>query len=254
MRRRTILIGLILLGTLPGLVQGKPKARPARAPAEDVTRGVVFIVEGIGGFGGVIASADHSLPKAGVSHEIRAFIWTHGRGQLFKDLQDHRYMQRKSEELAEEVLAYKKSHPDRPVYLVGKSGGAGIVLTAAEYLPPATLERIILLSPAVAANYDLRPALRATRREIVSFYSIHDHFVLGWGTTQFGTIDRVYGPAAGWRGFVEPAGFTDADELTYGRLVQLAWRSDMILEGNLGNHLGSSMPGFLAKEVAPWLK
>jgi hypothetical protein len=163
-------------------------------------------------------------------------------------------MQRKAEELAEEVMAYKTAHPARPVYLVGKSGGAGLVLTAAEYLPPATLERIILLAPAVAADHDLRPALRATRREIVNFYSLRDHFVLGWGTKQFGTIDRVYGPAAGWRGFVEPEGCTDADHLLYGRLVQVAWRPDMILEGNFGNHLGSGMPGFVGKEVAPWLK
>jgi hypothetical protein len=28
----------------------------------------------------------------------------------------------------------------------------------------------------------------------------------------------------------------------------------MILEGHLGAHLGTAMPAFLAKEVAPWLK
>lgn len=28
----------------------------------------------------------------------------------------------------------------------------------------------------------------------------------------------------------------------------------MIVEGHCGAHLGSAMPGFLGKEVAPWLK
>jgi pimeloyl-ACP methyl ester carboxylesterase len=234
--------------------QAKPPASKVKPLAEESVRGVIFVVEGIGGFGGINATAEHALPKAGVQHEIRNFIWTHGKGKLFKDLQDYRYMQRKSEQLAEEVLEYKKAHPDRPVYMIGKSGGTGLVLAAAEHLPEGTIERIVLLSAAVAADYDLRPALRATRREIISFYSVHDQFILGWGTSQFGTIDRVYGPAAGLRGFVMPEGFGEEDKLLYGRLVQVSWRPDMILQGHIGNHIGSSMPAFVRKEVAPWLR
>src|SRR5579859_3645538 len=144
------------LGVGVGTLIAKPPARPVKRVAEDSPSGVVFVVEGIGGFGGVNASAEHSLPKAGVPHEIRNFIWTHGRGKVFKDLQDYRYMQRRAEDLAEEVLEYKRAHPDRPVYLLGKSGGTGLVLSAAEHLPAGTLERIILLSAAVASDYDLR--------------------------------------------------------------------------------------------------
>jgi hypothetical protein len=28
----------------------------------------------------------------------------------------------------------------------------------------------------------------------------------------------------------------------------------MLLDGHPGGHVGSNMPGFLAREVAPWLK
>src|SRR5262249_5495298 len=149
-------------------------------------------------------------------------------------------------ELAAEVLKIKAQDPDRPVFLVGKSGGTGLVLAAAEQLPPQTLERIILLSAAVSPSYDLRPALRATRHEIVSFYSPYDQLVLNWGTSQFGTIDRYYGASAGLRGFVIPTDQSPEDRALYDRLVQVKWNPAMILEGHLGSHIGTSMPAFVA--------
>jgi hypothetical protein len=194
------------------------------------------------------------LPQVGVQHEVRDFIWTHGWGHMFKDLQDTTHLLRKADELAAEVRQVKADDPDRPVYLVGKSGGTGLVLAAAEQLPPATLERVILLSPAVSPSYDLRPALRACKHEIVAFTCVYDKFILGWGTTEFGTADRVYGPSAGMCGFIVPNDLTDEDHALYDRLVQITWSPRMILEGNPGMHFGTSMPGFVAKEVAPWLK
>jgi hypothetical protein len=247
-------VALVILAALgPGL------PRAARAvPAEPATRGkagVVFVVGGVGGIDFLGLAAHWALPRAGVQHEIRDFVWTHpGRNRYFRDLQDVRYLVGKAEELAAEVRRYKGEHPDRPVYLVGKSGGAGVVLAAAECLPAATLDRIILLSPAVSPTYDLRPALTATKGEIISFYSIYDQFILGWGTRQFGTVDRFYCPAAGLYGFVVPGRLGEADRALYQRLVQLPWRPAMIFEGNLGNHTGSSMPGFVGREVGPWLK
>ena len=224
------------------------------AETEPSKRGVVFVVGGVGGWDVVGLACQKMLPQVGVQHEVRDFIWTHGWGQMFKDLQDTSHILRRADELAAEVRRVKADDPDRPVYLVGKSGGAGVVLAAAECLPAATLDRIILLSPAVSPTYDLRPALTATKGEIISFYSIYDQFILGWGTRQFGTVDRFYCPAAGLYGFVVPGRLGEADRALYQRLVQLPWRPAMIFEGNLGNHTGSSMPGFVGREVGPWLK
>jgi hypothetical protein len=220
----------------------------------EARRGVVFIAEGVGGFEVMATAARWSLPRAGVPHEVRAFGWSHGFGQILHDLQDIRHLLRKAEELAMEVSKIKTEDPDRPVYFVGKSGGTGLVLLAAERLPPRTLERIILLSSALSPTYDLRPALRATKGEIVSFYSSHDRLVLGWGTTQFGSIDRVYGPSAGLRGFKVADDSPEEDRLLYRRLVQIDWRPSMLLEGHPGTHYGTSLPAFLGREVAPWLK
>jgi hypothetical protein len=245
----TFLGAILVFACQRGAAHGGPQSN-----SPSPTTGIVFVVEGIGGLDFVARAAQSSLIHAGLPHEVRIFTWTHGEGHFLKDLQDTIHLLHKADELAAEILRFKERDPRRPVYLVGKSGGAGLVLAAAERLPPGTLERIVLLSAAVSPTYDLRRALSATRAEIVSFYSGYDQLILGLGTRQFGTIDRVYGPSAGLNGFRIPANATPEDGVLYERLVQIPWRPAMIREGNLGTHTGTSMPAFIGKEVAPWLK
>jgi pimeloyl-ACP methyl ester carboxylesterase len=137
---------------------------------------------------------------------------------------------------------------------MGHSAGAGVVLAAAEQLPAGSLERVILLSPAVSPSFDLRASLRATRHEIVSFSSTLDRFFLDWGTCQFGTVDRVYGPAAGLDGFQVPPDLDPEGKALYRRLVQVPWRFEMLLNGRGGAHHSTCMPLFLAHDVAAWLR
>src|SRR5262249_40427310 len=81
--------GVLVLLT-GGLANAAP---PKRAPpakkhvkAEEPAgpRGVVFVVGGVGGFDVLANAAQWALPRAGVPHEVREFVWTHGWGQLFK--------------------------------------------------------------------------------------------------------------------------------------------------------------------------
>jgi hypothetical protein len=216
--------------------------------------GVVFIVGGVGGWDLLPRSAELVLPLAGVPHKICDYEWSHGWGRILSDLQDTDHLARKAAELAVLITQFKEQAPDRPVYLVAKSGGAGLALLAAEHLGPATLERIILISPAVSPAFDLRPALRATRAEVVSFYSTLDCVVLGLGTWKFGTVDRVRGSGAGRVGFVRPCDLDDEGHELYGRLVQIHWRPTMLLQGYAGMHSGNSLPLFVAFQLAPWLR
>jgi pimeloyl-ACP methyl ester carboxylesterase len=229
---------------------------PARAlPENAVAPGLVIVVEGIGGVDLIGASAGLAVRQAGLPHEVHHFVWTHGTGKLLRDLQDTQHVLKKAEELAAFIKDYRARFPERPIYVIGKSGGTGLVLYALQTLPANTVERVILLSPAVSPTFDLRGALRSTRREIVSFYSRNDRMVLGWGTSQFGTIDRYYGKSAGLVGFATPTPpLNNEDHQMFMRLIQVPWSTRMLRDGSIGNHTSTSMPWFLSSEVVPWLR
>lgn len=216
--------------------------------------GVVFVVGGISGLDPTGLCTKRALASAGCPHEVHEFVWTHGVGRLLQDLQDYRHVERKAAELAELLRKEQQREPHRPIYLIAKSGGSGIALQAAAQLPEGSLERIILLSAAVSADYDLRPALRAARQGIVSYHSKLDQLLLNLGTSRFGTIDRYYTQSAGLYGFAVPEGASAEDRALYDRLVQIPWQPAMVLSGYAGGHLGNSSPSFLRTYIAEWLR
>jgi pimeloyl-ACP methyl ester carboxylesterase len=225
------------------------------APAEvRAAPGVVYLVGGIGGISPLSPAARLALPLAGVEHELRDFPWQHGKGMYLRDLQDRAHILAKAAELAKQIRELHEREPDRRVYLIGHSAGTAIIVHAAEMLPPGSVERMILLSSALSPTYDLTGALRGTRGEIVSFYSQCDRLPLDLGTRQFGTADRVYGPAAGLAGFVMPANLDDDAKRCYERLVQVPWTLDRMFAFEGGWHHSTAMPLFLGRRVAPWLK
>lgn len=243
-RLTTVLLAGLLVSASPS-----PERTPSGAGA-----GVVFVVDGIGGMDLLCSAAVRHWPTAGVAHEIRPFRWSHGTCHYLHDLQDPENVLWKSQKLAAQVREVIAASPDRPVYLVGRSGGSGVVLSAAAQLPPGSLERIVLISPAVSPHYDLCPAFRATRKEIVCFSSANDQVILNWGTSVFGTVDRVYGPSAGLYGFHEPAP-EDAESCElYRRLVHIPWNAGMIWDGHPGFHCTALATGFQTRHVAPWLR
>jgi pimeloyl-ACP methyl ester carboxylesterase len=239
-RVRSLALVLLLLGPAP------LSAGPLR--------GVVFVAGGVGGLDPLQVWAPLAFSWAEVPHEVRVFEWTHGICRPIKDLRDRAHLLAQAKLLADAVTAVKTQAPERPVYLVGHSAGAGLVLAAAEQLPPGSIERIVLLSAAVSPTYDLRPALRSTRGEIVSFHSSHDRLLLDWGTSLFGTVDRLYGPAAGLKGFVRPEQLDEEGRRLYARLVEVPWAWKRLLEWHGGWHHSTTMPAFLAVQVAPRLK
>jgi hypothetical protein len=247
-RCRLLLVLAAALGRCAAAGAQAPDAEPAPVP------GAIFIVGGVGGWDPLAHSARLAFPIAGVPHQIHDFCWGHGVGRFFRDLMDTPHLVRKAEELAALILETKQEAPERPIYLVAKSGGTGLALLATERLPPNTLERVILLSAAVRPDYDLRPALRATRCEVVSFYSKHDRLVLGWGTRTFGTVDRIHCASAGKVGFQFPEDFDSEDRALYQRVVQIPWRPSMLLLGYAGGHSANSWPLFTLVELAPWLR
>jgi pimeloyl-ACP methyl ester carboxylesterase len=217
-------------------------------PAEKI--GLILVADGVGGLNLCGTGLSYAAARAGLRHEIRVFDWGHGVGRWHADLTNVANHEAKAEAVAAEVEEFRSAHPAAPVFLVGKSGGTGIIIRALERLAEEAVEATVLLSPALSPQYDLSRGLRAVRRELVVFWSPLDLIVLGLGTRIFGTVDRVNAVSAGLVGFRPP---DTADPAQYAKLRQVRWRPEMAPTGYLGGHVGPDAPAFLRKYVVPLL-
>lgn len=214
---------------------------------ERLDHGLVIILPGIEGEGPLSYNIRTGLLRGGVASALPIYRW--GRpiplaGPMLNqmDVLGNRLV---SGQIAQFIANYQDSHPDMPVYLIGHSGGGGIAVFTAEELSKKErkVEGLVLLSASISKTYDLTKALACCRNGIVNFYSRHDVGLLGVGTTIFGNVDGIRGPSAGLAGFDKtPAG-----------LYQVPWSEKMSSTGNLGGHMDSAEPGFVAKYVAPWV-
>src|SRR5205807_2637254 len=144
-----------------------------------------------------------------------------------------------------------------------------VVLAAAEALPPDSVDRIVLLAPAVSSAYDLRPALACARGGVDVFYSARDWAFLGLGVELLGTADGCPGDAAGRVGFCPAAAGRPgaaaggagccaaaagpADAALDARLRPPPWDPGRAWTGSRGGHSGCYQPVFPRPNVLPLL-
>lgn len=222
------------------LIYGEPAESEAEPGPES---GLVIVADGVGGLDLCGTALKHVIGSGGAGHRVRLRAWGHGLGRWHRDLTDVANHEAQAASMAAEVAAWRADRPGSPVYLLGKSGGSGVVVRALEGLPADSVEAAVLLAPALSPDYDLTRALEAVRREMVVFWSPFDVFVLGLGTRVFGTIDRVRSVSAGLVGF----------RGEWAKLRQVRWRPSMASSGNLGGHVGPDSPAFLRRYVVPLL-
>jgi hypothetical protein len=248
----------ILVEPLYRLLYGRPL--DDRLPFRDVAaggdgdapagcRGLVLVADGVGGLDLCGTALRYVLAAEGLPYAVRVLPWGHGLGRWYADLTRVANRDAKAALVADAVRRFKSTRPDGPAFLVAKSGGSGVVVKALEQLEEDSVERAILLAPALSPGYDLAAALRAVRREAVAFWSPLDVIVLGAGTRLFGTADRVRTVAAGMVGFRPPLGQTG-----YAKLRQVRWDVRMASSGYLGGHVGTDSPIFLRRYVVPLLR
>src|SRR5262249_55756806 len=136
------------------LVGGIPAGAVAAAePA------VVLIADGAGDYRGLSTAVTKAVAEAELPFAIQPACWSHGYRRSLADQLDRAHARAEGRRLAGRVLALRTACPERPVYLMAHSAGAAVVLAAADWLPPDSVERIILLEPTVSAFADVRPAL-----------------------------------------------------------------------------------------------
>jgi pimeloyl-ACP methyl ester carboxylesterase len=217
-------------------------------------KGIVLVADGAGGVPEALHALEEAVKETRAPLYIRSFDWTHGQGRGVRDMADAEHSRAQGRRLAAEIAWYRGACPSTPVYVLAYSAGTHVALEAARWLPPDSLERIVLLAPAVAADYDLRPPLAAARQGVDAFTSDRDRFYLGIGTRVVGTADGKNGvPPAGRVGFDVPpvAGPTDACLLR--RLRQHPWEPSVAWSGNTGTHSGSLAPQYFRAYVLPLL-
>lgn len=225
-----------------------------REIAEGSETGLLLVADGCGGIELCELGVRQVMGERGGLTRVELVHWSHGFGRWFADLTDVANHEAQARWVVEQVRAWQAREPSKPVFLVGKSGGTWIMVKALEGLPEGSVEAVVLLAPAISPGYDLSKALRAVRRELVSFWSPLDVVVLGVGTWLFKTADRVRSFSAGLVGFREPAGLDDAGRSLYAtRLRQVRWRPEMARSWYFGGHVGPDSPPFLRKYVVPLL-
>jgi hypothetical protein len=240
---------------------GLETVHPAGGADPPRHQALTIVADGVGGFDVCGTGLQYIMGAAGLSHAVEVYPWGHGSGRWLADLTDVANRDAKARSIAEMVKNFKMARPEGLVFLVAKSGGAGVVICALERLEADAVERVVLLAPALSPKYDLSQALHAVHREIVVFWSPLDVFILGLGTLIFGTIDRVHTAGAGLVGFAQPGfaqpalrGSLESSNCAYSRVRQIRWRPAMITTGYLGGHFGTDSPLFLKKYVLPLLQ
>jgi pimeloyl-ACP methyl ester carboxylesterase len=248
------------LSVLAGLAGGCAlEPDTAISPQGDRDKGLVIILPGIQGNGSINEDIRQGLAGAGIqcAIEIRQWGFLLPGAKLIVNQVNVPGNRAAGKEIAKQIASYQSTHPDRPVYLVGHSGGAGVGVFALEALASTPGSRqvagLVLLSASVSNDYDLTAALRQSREGIVNFYNEKDVALLGIGTTLLGNVDGGRSPSAGRVGFKLPdVGAKPAKAEAYKKLYQVRITRDMV-DDTSASHVADTSRPFVAAYVAEWI-
>jgi len=245
-----ILLGILL--SIASAVGGQATTQPAPADsfrAIVLAKGPLLLhLPGVGGYMGIDHHMIAGLRDAGIQANIVVYDWTEHHPGITA-LQSYQRNHQEAQRVAELIAEHEEIDPGSPVYLTAHSGGCGIAAWALEKLPAnVKVQTVLLMAPALSPKYDLSAALRHVNGKVYVFSSTLDTAVLNLGTRIFGTIDGVQTIAAGFCGFVQPAG---ADNLMYQKLIECPYQSDWIRYDDFGEHIGAMSRPFATAILAP---
>lgn len=146
--------------------------------------------------------------------------------------------------MADELASFRREHPEDIIDIVGMSGGGAMGVFVLQALPKdVTINRLILIAPAISSDFPMASAAMPHVSEFVVNFASPLDLQVGWGTRLFGTMDRRNVKSAGYSGFA----------FKHAKLLEIRWNKSMIRQGHLGNHLAYYSPAWLRKYVVPAL-
>lgn len=235
--RRLAAVGLWLTPLAALLVAG---CGPAFS--EKARFGITFYCPGAGNVDFGDAGIRQGLEAAGYQGQVATYLWTISFNPAI-DQSLRLNAKLRARQLANIVESYIDQFPDRPVHMIGLSGGTGVVMWALENLERGyAVDNVVLLGSSLYYRYDIAKALPHVRGQIYNYYSSNDA-VLAVPMKVFGTIDGVFGEdGAGSVGLRPPRGAE--------RVVNIAWKSEFQRYGYSGGHTDATSPRFVQAFIA----
>ena len=146
--------------------------------------------------------------------------------------------------LADELTPFRRENPQAIIDIIGVSGGGAMALFVLQALPEdVTINRVILIAPAISFDYPVESVAMTHVTEFVINFASPLDLQVGWGTRLFGTMDRRNVKSAGYSGFASK----------HPKLLEIHWNMSMIWQGHLGNHWAYFSPTWLRKYALPAL-
>jgi pimeloyl-ACP methyl ester carboxylesterase len=211
--------------------------------------GVVVCANGAGGDTSMSANLGEIIAARGIPLAVHTIYWSRFEAPV-KDHLDEDGMEAGGRRMANYARNYRAAFPAERIFLLGHSDGTSIVLRAADRLPPAAVDRIVLLAASVSWKYDLRQALRSSCGGVDAMISPLDR-LLYTAATEVGTADRKWISAAGEVGFgLLPPNHPDC--YLYQNLRQYRWNPLYPWIGHRGGHVDYTYLAFLEAHVLPF--
>jgi hypothetical protein len=240
-------IALLLLSSLPLLSGCSDPLNQSFTTPQMMDKGIIYVLPGIQGVDLHYLNIRSGLQGSGIKCAIKIHPWgchIPGIGLAINetDTTDDRGWGQK---IAQEIQAYQKQYPGRPVYLIGQSGGCGVSVFAAEALAQAgapPVDGLVLLDASLSATYDLATALGQSHKGLVNFYNLDDVRLLEVGTAMFGNVDGGHGDSAGRTGF----------EVKFPKLYQVQVTQGMV-SAFANPHFADTSAAFASRYLAPWI-
>ena len=247
--RRSPRQALAMLTCLRGIVAGW--LSDDRLRTKQFERGYVVMLPGVEGRKWQLAGVVRGLRDAGVDQAIEVSPWARYTFSSLDNLRNLARNRKLARSMADKITTYRRDYPNRPMTLIGYSGGGGLALLVAEMLPDdIKLDRFVLVAAAISPQFDLSQALAHCRNGLVSFYSQGDWLMIGLCTRLFGTIDRVKTDSAGRTGFLDEAGTLREME----GLKQIPYDPNWIRLGHDGGHFGGMSRPWAREVLAPLIE